>query len=306
MTFKERFKHMRQARRMLRMGYTPTRWSATGVDLTLATEAWICNGAGCFTTPEEAAGIAPVISNESWEKIYLYKQCLSVSSQGRIKDSNGNELVQVMNEDTKYMQVLVNCIVNGAKAPRYYDVHQLISQGFCSLEPKIGDPSTHHLNGNRYDNRAANLICISKQDHNLIHAPKADERFFRQSATAREICELVSSTPSRYQLSIKQRARDWREIPDYNGLYWINQHGMIIRSDNHSMGGYQEPGRWFINLENVDGVVKRHAIDYLVASTWMETEYKPEGFLDEKKGVLEHINGDLSDSSFDNLQWVAR
>jgi len=261
---------MRQAWRMLAKGYMPSRWSATGSDITLIESSWTCNGAGSFSCPVEATASVEQVSHESWERLYIFQHRLYVSSLGRIKDKDGNELLQENDEKTKYLQVQIECINKGARVTRPFHVHRLVAYAFCSTDSTNRGMSVHHLNRDRFDNRAANLVFMSWEDHQLLHKTDHDLAQSKELATTKEIIELVASTPARYQLTIKQRSRDWREIEGYGGLYWINQFGLVIRSDNHSMSSYEEPGRRYINLEDADGLVTKHPIDCLVASAWLD------------------------------------
>lgn len=287
---------------MLRAGYTPTRWSADGIDIMLAGESWVCNGAGCFENPEKALGCAlrpELHSVEIWKNIYVGRRYLGVSSLGRIRDENGNE-IPIYEEKGKYLCVGIASAPDNKTGLRRYYVHQLVVKAFYPGEAFSDEMTVHHLNGNRYDNRAANLIVLSKRAHALIH----DEKNGTAGNNDSETDELSMSPRSEFHFAIKNPGKEWREVPSYHNLYWINRQGLIISCDHRAILGYYEPGRRFVNLKNELGTISKYAVDYLVASVWTDSKPSHCDFLVEGSGHLAHKNGDLSDNNLDNLQWV--
>ncbi|MCL1891526.1 MAG: HNH endonuclease [Coriobacteriia bacterium] len=292
---------LRRTAKMLRAGYTPTRWSADGIDITLAGESWVCNGAGCFENPEDALACASrteLHSVEVWKNMYIGRRTLTVSSLGRIRDENGEEILTY--EDAGgYHCLELKGVTDTDEGPRPYHVHRLVARAFCPGEALSDKTSVHHLNLNRYDNRAANLVILPKYAHKLIHSPEGEEGAYRKNEY-----DLIVSPRSEFRFAIKNLEKEWREIPGYDNLYWVNKQGLIINFEHRAITGTQEPGRWFVNLKNSAGAISRHAIDSLVAATWADHEQNHCDFLVEGKGHLAHKNGDLSDSCIDNLQWV--
>lgn len=47
-------------------------------------------------------------------------------------------------------------------------VHRLVAKAYC--EEWFDECEVHHVDGNRYNNDASNLVCISKLEHKKIHA----------------------------------------------------------------------------------------------------------------------------------------
>ncbi|MDR2035803.1 MAG: NUMOD4 motif-containing HNH endonuclease, partial [Coriobacteriales bacterium] len=151
---------------MLQKGYTPTRWSTYGVEISLTGDSWLCNGLGCYIKPEDAVAHAPLVSSEVWRSIQVEERLYNVSSMGRIRDSRNNELTVYVDQKRGYQYVFLKV----AKKKKKKSVHRLVAQAFCFENASgISEPSVHHINGNRYDNRAANLVIMSRKEHIKLH-----------------------------------------------------------------------------------------------------------------------------------------
>jgi len=97
-----------------------------------------------------------------WKPISGYEGRYSVSDTGSIRnDITGNVLGQWINGGYMYVKL---CKDYEAKTKR---VHRLVAEAFCHRSPEKTD--VNHINGDKTDNRAANLEWVTKSE-NMIHA----------------------------------------------------------------------------------------------------------------------------------------
>jgi hypothetical protein len=110
---------------------------------------------------------APSDEEEIWRSIRIDKHCLYVSSLGRIMDEEGNEMPVSLISKSDYLSIYAHVSQEFYKR---YSVHRLVARAFYPVEMAIlAEPSIHHINGNRYDNRAENLKCMETFDHSRLH-----------------------------------------------------------------------------------------------------------------------------------------
>ena len=97
---------------------------------------------------------------------------------------------------------------------------------------------------------------------------------------------------------------DWREIPGYEGLYWVNSDSQIKNRNNLVMKQVvRESGnrrgrqvRAEISLSK-NGKMKTYYAHRLVAVAFLGS---PPG----KDYQVDHIDGDSTNNSLENLRWV--
>lgn len=117
----------------------------------------------CIDTIENLTG-------ELWKEIPNTSGKYFVSNQGRIKSYCGYSAIILKAEETEkgYLSVKVN-----SKNER---VHRLVAFAFCQYDKtkKFEDLQVHHIDQNKKNNRAENLLILSPKEHNKIHNVKKE------------------------------------------------------------------------------------------------------------------------------------
>ena len=92
---------------------------------------------------------------------------------------------------------------------------------------------------------------------------------------------------------------NWYPVKGWEGLYEINKNGEVRNAKNKNtiVGDINNCGYYRVSLYN-QGQSKRYFRHRLVAEQFLD---KPEG-----KDFVNHIDGDKSNNSLENLEWVSQ
>lgn len=91
-----------------------------------------------------------------------------VSNYGNVYSDKRHKILDPEITHHKYERVGLR--VDG-KTQHYY-VHRLVAGAFCPRDE--GQQWTHHINGDHFDNRAINLVWVTRQQHSIIHYTDKD------------------------------------------------------------------------------------------------------------------------------------
>lgn len=86
-----------------------------------------------------------------------------VSNYGNVYSDKRHKILDP--EITHHRYERVGLRIDG-ETQRYY-VHRLVAAAFCPRDE--GQKWTHHINGDHFDNRSANLTWTTRPQHNIIH-----------------------------------------------------------------------------------------------------------------------------------------
>jgi len=124
------------------------------------------------------------IEKEIWKTIKEFPR-YQVSNQGRIKSLIGNEKILKPTADNKgYLRVKLSHkpVGKGMYSAKTVRIHRLVAKYFC--DNYAADKEIHHKNLRRQDNRAINLVCLTKAEHAELHRQLRQEQQERQKNAA--------------------------------------------------------------------------------------------------------------------------
>lgn len=92
-------------------------------------------------------------------------------------------------------------------------------------------------------------------------------------------------------------AETWKQIPGFEGLYDISDHGCVRNARNGNLLKLQNSGNGYfkVNLSR-NGVVSHEWVHRLVAKVFVPN---PHGFR-----VVDHVDGNKKNNHANNLEWV--
>lgn len=96
--------------------------------------------------------------SELWKPITNYEGLYEVSSDGRIRNANK---VVLKPQKRKHGYLSVWLYKDGGS--KQVSVHRIVAEAFC--EKKDGANEVNHLNENKQDNRADNLVWCTRQEN---------------------------------------------------------------------------------------------------------------------------------------------
>lgn len=123
-------------------------------------------------------------------------------------------------------------------------VHRLVADAFATNEYNDGtidDKEAHHINRDRADNRAVNLIWIKDADHDLLH--KIDmislysdgqcsmewHRLEENRIDLEDLVKLIDYTEVPIPLFFKQLREQAEHVIEYTGKYSGDRRSMIVK-----------------------------------------------------------------------------
>lgn len=192
----------------------------------------------------EKRGIEKVAEDEVFKHIYTSQASQMryyVTNYGRIATQAAvNRRISFLSQflvKNKYMMVNLSGYQN-----QY--VHRLVADAFATNEYNDGtidDKEAHHINRDRADNRAVNLIWIKDADHDLLH--KIDmislysdgqcsmewHRLAENRMDLEELVKLIDYTEVPIPLFLKQLREQAEHVIEYTGKYSGDRRSMTIK-----------------------------------------------------------------------------
>lgn len=192
----------------------------------------------------EKRGIEKVAEDEVFKHIYTSQASQMryyATNYGRIAtQAAGNRRISFLrqfSDKNGYMMVSLSGYQN-----QY--VHRLVADAFATNEYEDGtidDKEAHHINKDRADNRAVNLIWIKDADHDLLH--KIDmislysdgqcsmewHRLAENRMDLEELVKLIDYTEVPIPLFLKQLREQAEHVIEYTGKYSGDRRSMIVK-----------------------------------------------------------------------------
>ena len=111
-----------------------------------------------------------IAMTEEWKQIEEFPR-YQISNLGRVKSMIGFHKVlkpyRISNGGYLAVRLSKTTGIKGKYSTKDFVVHRIVAKHFC--ENYTEEIEVHHINGNREDNRADNLQCLTKQEHLQLH-----------------------------------------------------------------------------------------------------------------------------------------
>lgn len=149
---------------------------------------------------------------ELWKPVYGYEELYEVSDQGRVRSlprvslyrrGYGVRQGRILRPQTRSHGYLSVWLWKG-KTKKQVSIHRLVAEAFC--EKKDGSNEVNHLNENKQDNRAENLVWCNRSENCSYGEKLADKRKLwrnnRRSTPVRQLTmdgEVVAEYPSLHE-----------------------------------------------------------------------------------------------------------
>lgn len=93
--------------------------------------------------------------------------CYLISNYGRVFDCDKQKMCEVYpDESTGYIKVSLPLCPSGYQN---YNVHRLVALAFVSIPSPDKRGWIHHIDGDRHNNRADNLLWVAPSEHAAMH-----------------------------------------------------------------------------------------------------------------------------------------
>lgn len=154
-------------------GFRPVEFVRGNDRVSLHTCGWRANGTGRMKRAKDAVAYLDAAPEEQWKQIYCGMTPFLVSDKGNVKQidgspaklflANGRYQIQYKPEDARGRGK------NGHTHKKRVYRSMLVAMAF--LDFKKGDTTheIHHVNGYRTDDRLANLLVLTHEDHIRLH-----------------------------------------------------------------------------------------------------------------------------------------
>lgn len=106
-----------------------------------------------------------LLEGEEWKDIDGFEGIYAISNYGRIASCNNKKwgLRKLTNSKKDYFRIV---LIGKNKKTTVY-VHRLVAIAF--IDNSNGYNYVHHIDGDKQNNNASNLMWISKKDHHMLH-----------------------------------------------------------------------------------------------------------------------------------------
>lgn len=166
-----RIKAMLRAMWMCLKGFSPVEFVRGENRISCRASGWSANGLGHYKSAREAAAHLGEHDPEIWRKIYCGMTPFLVSNQGEVQKMGPQAFGETISHGRVRLSYRTNPKEGGGKSAKHYVYRsQLVAMAFLGYKYGNDAREIHHVNGCRTDDRAGNLMLLSRAKHARIHA----------------------------------------------------------------------------------------------------------------------------------------
>ena len=170
------FKDLREFLWLYRQGFRPTEYLRNSDRISLHACGWRANGSGRMKTARDAVAYLEGSMPEQWRQVYCGLTPFLVSDRGNVRLIDGSE-PRMMLANGRYQIAYKPEEQHPSRRGRrggmahkkrvYRSV--LVAMAFLDFKKGDAEHEVHHVNGYRTDDRLANLMVLTHDEHTRIH-----------------------------------------------------------------------------------------------------------------------------------------
>jgi hypothetical protein len=106
------------------------------------------------------------MTNEIWKDIPGFESKWAISNLGEVYSKYKNKLKNKLKDEDGYEIIYTNT------NPRKLRIHILVAKLF--VPNPLNKPIVHHIDGNKLNNKASNLMWVTSREHSKLHGFKSN------------------------------------------------------------------------------------------------------------------------------------
>lgn len=170
------FKDLREFLWLYRQGFRPTEYLRNSDRISLHACGWRANGSGRMKTARDAVAYLEGSMPEQWRQVYCGLTPFLVSDRGNVRLIDGSEPRMMLTNGRYQIAYKPEEQHPSRRGRRGGMAHKkrvyrsvLVAMAFLDFKKGDAEHEVHHVNGYRTDDRLANLMVLTHDEHTRIH-----------------------------------------------------------------------------------------------------------------------------------------